>query len=271
MSTSTIAMEPITGHQFCWFEVNTRDGDACAAFYCDLFGWSRNDQDIPGMTYTLFEREETQVGGMMVMNDMWPKDVPAHWMSYIAVEDIDAYAAKVTACGGSLCVPVTEIPPGKFCVITDPTGAVFSLFQGGDGQNPVGDRTFGWCELATTDIEKAKNFYSELLGWSFSDGSGMTGEPYAFITHGEIPIGGLYTVPKAWGDGHPACWTPCVHVDDLDSLTETAKKMGAHIHMPPTDVGDMVRYSCIQDPEGAVLSLYRPLKQSCGATASCAE
>jgi hypothetical protein len=269
MTTSTITMEPITGRQFCWFEVNTRNAEACGAFYGELLGWSQNPQSMGGMTYTLFEVAGTPVGGMMTMNEMWPAEVPAHWMSYVAVDDIDAYAASVPECGGSLCVPVTEIPPGKFCVVTDPTGAVFSLFQGGDGLNPVGDRTFGWCELATTDVEKAKEFYSKLLDWTFDDATEVTGDPYWFIKAGESSIGGLLKMPEPWGEGHRSCWTPCVQVDDLDAVTAKAKEMGAHIYAQPTDVGNIVRYSCIQDPEGAVLSLYRALQPSCGSDCGC--
>ena len=269
MTTSTIPMEPITGRQFCWFEVNTRTPDACADFYCELLGWSRSDQAMADMSYTMFELGDAQVGGMMTMTEMWPAEVPAHWMSYIAVDDIDAYAAKVSPCGGSLCVPVTEIPPGKFCVATDPTGAVFSLFQGGDGMNPTGDRTFGWCELATNDIERAAKFYDDLLGWTVEDHSDGTGEPYWFIKDGETPVGAMFTTPDTWGEGHRSCWTPSVRVDDLDAVTAKAESMGAHIHQQPTDVGTMVRYSVVQDPEGAVLSLFKPLDQSCGRTCDC--
>ncbi|MEO8071863.1 MAG: VOC family protein [Acidobacteriota bacterium] len=49
-------------------------------------------------------------------------------MSYIAVDDVDAAAEKVTELGGSVRVPPTDIlNTGRFCVINDPTGAVFSL------------------------------------------------------------------------------------------------------------------------------------------------
>jgi predicted enzyme related to lactoylglutathione lyase len=53
---------------------------------------------------------------------------PPHWMSYIAVDDVDTSAAKVWELGGKVCVPPTDIPNvGRFCVVNDPTGATFSL------------------------------------------------------------------------------------------------------------------------------------------------
>jgi predicted enzyme related to lactoylglutathione lyase len=55
-------------------------------------------------------------------------DAPSHWMSYVAVTDVDATAQRVEELGGKICVPPTDIPKvGRFCVITDPTGATISL------------------------------------------------------------------------------------------------------------------------------------------------
>jgi predicted enzyme related to lactoylglutathione lyase len=53
---------------------------------------------------------------------------PPHWMTYIAVDDVDQSAAKVWELGGKVCVPPTDIPnTGRFCVVNDPSGATFSL------------------------------------------------------------------------------------------------------------------------------------------------
>jgi predicted enzyme related to lactoylglutathione lyase len=53
---------------------------------------------------------------------------PSHWMAYVAVDDVDAKARRVEELGGKVCVPPTDIPnTGRFCVITDPTGATLSL------------------------------------------------------------------------------------------------------------------------------------------------
>ena len=55
--------------------------------------------------------------------------------------------------------------------------------------------------------------------------------------------------------------------DGLQSTPATAEKIGVNIHMPTTNI---VRWPCIQDPEGAVLSLCRPIKQSFNATTPAA-
>jgi hypothetical protein len=112
---------------FCWNELVTPDRDAAARFFGALLGWRRDDQDMPTGPYTVFRQGEQMVAGMMDLSQM-PEGVPPHWMSYIAVDDVDAVAARVQDLGGQVHVPPTDIPTvGRFCVIAEPGGAVVSL------------------------------------------------------------------------------------------------------------------------------------------------
>ena len=70
------------------------------------------------------------VGGMFKMSGEQFKGVPPHLMGYITVVDVNAAAKKVPSLGGKVHVPPTDIPSvGRFCMITDPTGAHVSLMQ----------------------------------------------------------------------------------------------------------------------------------------------
>lgn len=112
---------------FCWNELVTPDRDASAAFFTQLLGWRRDDQQMEAGSYTIFWQGETMVAGMMDLAGM-PEDVPPHWMGYIAVADVDASAARVGELGGTVHLPPTDIPGvGRFCVVADPGGAVLSL------------------------------------------------------------------------------------------------------------------------------------------------
>jgi hypothetical protein len=118
--------------EVCWTEIATNNLEACKVFYSELFGW-RIDQSkaFSGdeMQYLEFGAKEAncQAGGMYQMGEEYG-DAPPHWMSYVAVDDVDAAAAKVWELGGKVCVPPTDIPKvGRFCVVNDPTGATFSM------------------------------------------------------------------------------------------------------------------------------------------------
>jgi len=120
--------------QFCWNELATSNLEGSKKFYSELFGWQFKNGDIEGMQYSeIHQQGEKTFGGMWEMSEQCGGNEagempPPHWMSYIAVDDVDASAAKVWELGGKVCVPPTDIPNvGRFSVITDPSGATFSL------------------------------------------------------------------------------------------------------------------------------------------------
>ena len=113
---------------FIWNELMTRDSKAAGKFYSELIGWEATDSGMPGMNYTIFKSGDKEVGGMMDMPAEVPKEVPPHWMAYIAVDDVDTSAEKVKALGGQIIHGPEDVPNvGRFCVIQDPTGGVVSI------------------------------------------------------------------------------------------------------------------------------------------------
>lgn len=111
-----------------WNELTTRDVDGSKAFYPAALGWGARDVSFQGGSYTMWEADGRPVAGMMPMvGDMWPPDVPPHWMVYFAVEDTDAAANRARELGGQVSVPPTDAPPGRLCVLGDPHGAFFSI------------------------------------------------------------------------------------------------------------------------------------------------
>jgi uncharacterized protein len=108
-----------------WNELIT-DDPAAVSFYEQVLGLTTATADMGGNKYTLF-----QVAGKEVAGTTPPmmEGVPNHWHVYFAVADADATAAKVTELGGTVMVPPFDTPIGKMAVVTDPQGAVFSLFQ----------------------------------------------------------------------------------------------------------------------------------------------
>jgi uncharacterized protein len=112
----------------CWNELTTRRPDESIAFYGTVFGWTSSTSTDP-MPYTEFQLDGRGIGGMMAMDGSWPADLPNHWMVYFAVADTDASAARCVELGGATVVPPTDIPPGRFAVLNDPAGALFSIIQ----------------------------------------------------------------------------------------------------------------------------------------------
>ena len=119
--------EPVS---FCWAELNTRGLDDAKAFYGAVFGWECVTSEFEGgMVYTEVKVGGEAVAGMMDVTGTVPDMVPAHWLVYFAVEDADATVAKAQELGGTVMVPPTDIPPGRFAVVADDRGAVFAVLR----------------------------------------------------------------------------------------------------------------------------------------------
>lgn len=114
-----------------WPELATTDPAASAAFYTGLFAWkTKPESGFDTGEYFEWQHNGQSIGGMLPMRgDMW-KGIPPHWMIYITVADCDERAAHATSLGAKLHVPPRDIPNvGRFSVVQDAGGAVFSIIQ----------------------------------------------------------------------------------------------------------------------------------------------
>jgi predicted enzyme related to lactoylglutathione lyase len=116
---------------------------------------------------------------------------------------------------------------------------------------------FVWYELTTTDMEAAKAFYTEVVGWGARDAS-MPGMPYTVFTAGEAAVCGMMELPKsARTMGERPMWIGYVCVDDVDATANRFKQLGGAVHVPPQDVLDVSRFSVVSDPQMATLALFK--------------
>ena len=116
---------------YCWSELVTTDTDTSAKFYSAVFGWGAEGAGPPGgpVMYTEWKVGGRSVGGMMAKPDTMPAEIPPYWGVYFAVEDTDASVAKITELGGTVMMGPADIEPGRFAVVADPTGAMFSILK----------------------------------------------------------------------------------------------------------------------------------------------
>ncbi len=114
---------------------------------------------------------------------------------------------------------------------------------------------FCWNELATTDAEAAKKFYTELFGWKLKE-SQAAGVGYTEIVAGGQEVGGIYQLTAEMGD-RPPSWMAYVAVDDVDDAARRVEELGGKVSMPPTDIPNVGRFCIISDPAGATLSLIK--------------
>jgi len=117
---------------------------------------------------------------------------------------------------------------------------------------------FVHVELNTTDVDKARAFYSQLFDWELEDMSMGPSGTYTVIKVGDGTGGGLLKNPMP---GVPSFWLAYVLVDDIGAATRKAESLGAKIVRDSIEVPDMGWLSIIADPTGAALGLWQTKKK----------
>jgi predicted enzyme related to lactoylglutathione lyase len=119
--------------------------------------------------------------------------------------------------------------------------------------------TFSWADLATTDPDAAKTFYSGLFGWQAED-MPVPGDGYYSMQRLDgKDVAAIAPQPQAQRDaGVPPVWQSYVTVESADAAAQRAGELGATVHAPPFDVMDVGRMAVIQDPQGAFFMVWQP-------------
>jgi predicted enzyme related to lactoylglutathione lyase len=116
---------------------------------------------------------------------------------------------------------------------------------------------FVWYELATTDMEAAKAFYADVVGWGTQDAS-TPGMAYTLFTAGEASVSGLMGLSEdARKLGLRPSWLGYVGVNDVDAAADRIKQLGGAVHVPPTDIPNISRFSVAVDPQMATIALFK--------------
>ena len=247
--------------RFVWHELMTTDTQAAAAFYKKVIGWSAESwpQDP---SYKLFMGRGAMRAGLMILPEQAKAmGAPPSWVSYIGTPSVDETARLAEQLGGRVFRQPSDIPTvGRFAVIADPQGAVFSAFTPGNGSSQgdpkpgLGD--FSWHELTTTDWQAAFDFYHRLFGWEKTEAMDMgpdMGVYQMFGVRGNT-LGGMFNRPP----NHPAPpnWLPYIKVADAKRAAEAATKAGGRVINGPMQVpgGDWIAQGI--DPVGAVFAVH---------------
>lgn len=232
------------------------DVEATKKFMGELMGWESKEMPTDkGPDYTMFFVGEDPVAGLGPLPpDM--EGVPSHWSSYVKVDDLDQMVGKVEELGGKVVMPVMDVmTAGRMAGIKDPTGAALMLWEPKDHIGAGLVNTVGamcWNELYTMDIEKAKDFYSKLLGWELEAMEGM--ENYVGIKNKGRSNGGMMQIQPEWGEVPPS-WTVYFTVADLNETVARAKDLGGQVISEPLEAKGVGKFAMIQGPAGDVFTV----------------
>jgi hypothetical protein len=106
-------------------------------------------------------------------------------------------------------------------------------------------------------METAKAFYANVVGWGTRDAP-TSGLAYSLFTAQDSPVAGLMSVPEgARRTGVTPQWMGYVEVDDVDGAVNLIRQLGGAVHVPPTDLPSISRFSVVADPQMATLAVVK--------------
>jgi uncharacterized protein len=115
-----------------------------------------------------------------------------------------------------------------------------------------------WVDLTAKDLDPQTAFYESLFGWKHEDVSAGTDTTYRLFTLDGALVAGAVEMPPELGDaGTQPWWNAYFAVDDVDDRLCLATGLGGQEVTPPTDLGNEGRMAGIQDPTGALFSLWQ--------------
>lgn len=146
--------------EMAWMDLSVADAKTISQFYQAVLGWASEPVEMTqgGESYQDFvmtsvnpSTENTAMDqsskdeSNQVSSDVSPTklvtgichargdnhDMPATWLPYFLVKDIDESVRQVTENGGSLVTKMKSIDSDKYIVIKDPAGAMAAIYQKG--------------------------------------------------------------------------------------------------------------------------------------------
>jgi predicted enzyme related to lactoylglutathione lyase len=251
----TIRHEPWPPGTPAWTDVMVPDRLAAHDFYRAVFGWEITD-GAPEMGYyaNALLKGETVAGIGQSMPGQ-PAAPPA-WTTYLATADAEATAAAVVAAGGTvLAPPMAVMDFGTMAVFTDPTGAVFGVWQSGThtGADIVDEPgAVVWNEVMSHDFEAGKAFYAAVFGYTYSD---MSSEDFKYATFevDGVTRGGIGALTADMANVPPN-WLTYFNVADADVSAATITAHGGAILRAPWDT-QFGKMAIVAGPAGEVFAL----------------
>ena len=111
-----------------------------------------------------------------------------------------------------------------------------------------------WFDLASSDVDRAADFYNSLFGWTVDDSTAEFGGYRQFFKDGRRVAG----LGEAMAGQPSDVWTVYFHTDDISTSTAKIDSAGGQIFVSPMGIGDLGAMAVATDPAGAAFGLWEP-------------
>jgi predicted enzyme related to lactoylglutathione lyase len=110
-----------------------------------------------------------------------------------------------------------------------------------------------WIDYGAADLDAAKTFYTDVLGWTYAGGDPEYGGYLTCQSGGHAAAG---MAPQQDPDDPPR-WTTYFAADDADAAAARITEAGGTVLVEPMDVGPMGRMAIALDPQGNPFGIWQ--------------
>lgn len=237
--------------QPCWMDVSVVDAvarEGLMGFLDDLFGWTFEVGGPQTGHYTM-----GLLDGQHVCAIAQQPEGAGFWVTYLNVDDIQESTRRAVMAGGQVFMgPMAVMGAGSMALGTDPTGAVFGMWQKDDF---AGFGAFGrpnapcWFDHQSASPRDAAAFYTTVFSLGFSP---MTDDGQGMLTSGESSYASL----SASLGQVPPSWNPVVGVESVAAAEARAVELGATVLMSAMPVPGGIASAFAAPVTGTVITVF---------------
>ncbi|MCF3132017.1 MULTISPECIES: VOC family protein [Streptomyces] len=239
----------------CWVSLMVHALGATEEFYGALFGWEfqPGPRQLGPYVRALLDGQEVAGIGQLPPD----RHLPIAWTPYLASDDVDRTADRIRGCGGTVGVgPLDAAEAGRMAIASDPSGAVFGIWQPAPHLGTVVTGlpgTAAWNELRTFETASVAKFYESVFGYEEEP---VVSADFDYVTlHVEgRPVAGIHGVGHSLPRDRGPHWLTYFEVADTDEALLHVAELGGHVLKPAHDSAHG-RAATVADPEGAVFSV----------------
>lgn len=240
---------------FVGADLLTENPSAAASFYSELFDWNM-EKVADG--YSIHHKGRLIASISEITNED-AEITRSFWLVGIVVNNLKGSINAAQNNNAEVVEKARKVDGGygSFAVIRDTENAPVMLIQ--PGKTPVGGTSgpgaWVWAELWTDDIEKASQFYENVVGTTHQ-AYDRGGTPYHIFTSQGTARAGIIEIPAEFKDVRPG-WAPYVGVADLPASIQKVEDLGGRVIFKNTEHPASGAVALILDPTGAALFLYQ--------------
>jgi hypothetical protein len=248
------------------FQIVSKNPDATARFYGQLFGWSVNSGNAIGYRRIDTGSRDGIQGGI------WPAPPQAHnfVQLFVAVDNVATVVSNAETIGARILIAPTTLPEGgEIAVMHDPQDMPFAVCRReGERVQPQSTRNPAHALLRSApyfpvaDVEQSASYYKRVLGFQ-RDYSAGTPPQFAIVSRDGLSIMlRLVSAPEKIcpNERQGGTWDAFFWVSDVLGLHEELRRNGADVVYGPLiqDAYQMQEFA-VRDHEGYVLGFGQPM------------